>query len=79
LLKVIKGVYIKDVLCEKPDISVYQRFIKKAKNMEEEVSVITTHCGYFSYFQDEIAQALNIYDEILERTGNMRTKKGEKL
>jgi len=59
--KVVKGIYGKDIVCEKPDISVCQRFIEQAKELEVEgVRAITTSCGYFAYFQDEIADAMNI-------------------
>jgi len=59
--KVVKGVYVKDIVSKTPNISVCQRFIEAAKELEEEgVKAITTSCGYFVYFQDEIADELNI-------------------
>lgn len=59
--KVVAGVGLKDILREKPDISVCRRFVEEAKILEGEgVKAITTSCGYFVYFQDEIANAVNI-------------------
>jgi len=59
--KVVEGVRHEDIVCERPDISVCGRFIEEAKSLEEEgVRAITTSCGYFCYFQDEIADALDI-------------------
>jgi len=60
-LKVVRGIRSKDIVCEKPDISVCRRFIEQAKELEREgVRAITTSCGYFAYFQDEIADALGV-------------------
>lgn len=59
--KVVKGVYLKDIMCEKPNISVCRRYIEEAKELEEEgVRAIATSCGYFIYFQDEIADAVKV-------------------
>jgi Asp/Glu/hydantoin racemase len=59
--KVVKGVYLKDIVCEKSDISVCRRYVEEAKELEGEgVRAITTSCGYFIYFQDEIADAVNV-------------------
>lgn len=59
--KVVKGIRHEDIVCERPDISVCSRFIEEAKGLEEEgVRAITTSCGYFCYFQDEISDALSI-------------------
>lgn len=59
--KVVKGVHLEDIMCEKPDISVCRRFIEEAKELEGEgVRAITTSCGYFIYFQEEIANAVNV-------------------
>jgi aspartate/glutamate racemase len=59
--KVMEGIHIQDIVCQKPDASVCTRAIEKAKELEKEgVKAITTSCGYFIYFQDEIAQALNV-------------------
>lgn len=59
--KVVKGVHLDDILCEKPNISVCRRYIEEAKELEAEgVRAITTSCGYFIYFQDEIAEAVNV-------------------
>lgn len=61
MFRVVKGVVTEDILCEKPDESVCQRFIEEAKELEAEgVKAITTSCGYFVYFQEEIADAVNI-------------------
>jgi Asp/Glu/hydantoin racemase len=60
-LKVVTGVHLNDIMCEKPDVSICQRFIEEAKKLEGEgVRAITTSCGYFAYFQDEIAGAVNV-------------------
>jgi Asp/Glu/hydantoin racemase len=59
--KVVEGVHGEDIVCEKPDIEVCERFIEKAKELEAEgMRAITTSCGYFSYFHDEIANAVNV-------------------
>ena len=59
--KVVKGVDSKDIVCAKPDAPACQRFIEEAKILEEEgVKAITTSCGYFCYFQDEIANSVNV-------------------
>ncbi len=59
--RVVKGVDSKDIVCAKPDVSACQRFIEEAKVLEEEgVRAITTSCGYFSYFQDEITNAVHV-------------------
>ena len=59
--QVIKGVTDKDIVCSNPDVSVGQRVIEEAKILEEEgVSAIATSCGYFAYFQDEIAAAVDV-------------------
>lgn len=59
--KVVKEVYVKDIVKSKPEVSVCKRFIEAAKELEQEgVRAITTSCGYFVYFQDEIANELNI-------------------
>jgi Asp/Glu/hydantoin racemase len=59
--KTVKGVYTKDIDFKSKDPYVAQRFIKAAKELQEEgVRAITTSCGYFVYFQDEIAEALDI-------------------
>lgn len=59
--KVVKGIRHEDIVCEEPHISVCRRFIAEAKQLEEEgVRAVTTSCGYFCYFQDEIADALKI-------------------
>jgi Asp/Glu/hydantoin racemase len=59
--KVVEGVHPQDLICEKPDISVCQRYIEEAKKLEKEgVRAIIVGCGYFSYFQDEITNAVNI-------------------
>jgi Asp/Glu/hydantoin racemase len=59
--KVVEGVRGEDIVCEKPDISVCERLIEKAKELEAEgIRAITTSCGYFSYFHDEIANAVDV-------------------
>jgi Asp/Glu/hydantoin racemase len=59
--KTVKGVYTKDIDFKSKDPYVAQRFIEAAKELQEEgVRAITTSCGYFVYFQDEIAEALDI-------------------
>lgn len=59
--KIVKGIHLEDIICEKPDISVCRRYIEEAKELEAEgVRAITTSCGYFIYFQDEIAEAVNV-------------------
>ena len=59
--KVVEKIYVKDIVCEKPDQSVCKRYIEEAQALEKEgIRAITTSCGYLSYFQDEIAEALNI-------------------
>jgi Asp/Glu/hydantoin racemase len=59
--KVVKGMRHEDIVCGEPDISVCRRFIEEAKELEGEgVRAVTTSCGYFCYFQDEIADALDI-------------------
>lgn len=59
--KVAKGIYLEDIVTQKPDHSVGERFIELAKELEKEgVRAITTSCGYFIYFQDEMAEALSI-------------------
>jgi len=61
MFKIVEGSYVKDIVCEKPDISVCNRYIEEAKKLEAEgVRAITTSCGYLSYFQDEIAEAVNV-------------------
>jgi Asp/Glu/hydantoin racemase len=60
-LKVVKGVYLKDVLCKVPSFSVCQRFVDAAVELEAEgVRAITTSCGYMVYFQDELVKAVKI-------------------
>lgn len=59
--KVVEGIYVKDIVCKEPDISVCKRYIEEAKALElEGVRAITTSCGYLCYFQDEIAEAVNV-------------------
>jgi len=59
--KVIEGVTAGDIICEKPDISVLKLAVEKAKELENEgVKAITTSCGFFCYFQRELAEAVNI-------------------
>lgn len=59
--RVIKGVTDKDIVCTNPDISVGRRVIEEAKALEEEgVRAIATSCGYFAFFQDELANALHV-------------------
>jgi Asp/Glu/hydantoin racemase len=59
--KVVRGIHPDQILCKDPDISVCHRFIEAAKELEAEgVRAVTTTCGYFVYFQDEIADAVNI-------------------
>lgn len=59
--KIVKGLRLKDIMCEKPDISVCQRYIEGAKELEGEgVRAIAMGCGYLVYFQDEIADAVNV-------------------
>ena len=59
--KIVKGLRLKDIMCEKPDISVCQRYIEGAKELEGEgVRAIAAGCGYLIYFQDEIADAVNV-------------------
>jgi hypothetical protein len=61
MLRVVEGVGSEDILCEKPDISVCERFIKEAKALEADgVKAITTSCGYLAFFQEEIANAVNV-------------------
>jgi Asp/Glu/hydantoin racemase len=60
-IKTVEGIQVQDIVCEKPDTSVCQRFIEEAKTLEAEgVRAITAGCGYFSYFQDEIAEVVNV-------------------
>jgi Asp/Glu/hydantoin racemase len=59
--KVVKGVFLDEIVKRNPDFSVCQRFIEAAKELEDEgVRAITTSCGYFIYFQDELANALDV-------------------
>ena len=59
--KGVKEVYVKDIVSKKPDISVCKHFVEAARELEHEgVRAVTTSCGYFVYFQDEIANELNI-------------------
>jgi Asp/Glu/hydantoin racemase len=59
--QIVKGLRLKDIMCEKPDISVCQRYIEGAKELEREgVRAIALGCGYLIYFQDEIAGAVNV-------------------
>jgi Asp/Glu/hydantoin racemase len=59
--KVVKGVFLSEIVKQNPDYSVCQRFIEAAKELESEgVKAITTSCGYFVYFQDELANAINV-------------------
>lgn len=60
-MKTVEGIHVQDIVCEKPDMSVCRRFVEEAKMLEAEgVRAITTGCGYFSYFQEEIAEAVNV-------------------
>ena len=59
--KVVKGVFLSEIVKEKPDISVCERFIEAARELESQgVRAITTSCGYFVYFQDELSKALKV-------------------
>jgi len=59
--KVIRGIPPEHIVCRNPGISVCHRFQEAAKELEAEgVRAVTTTCGYSVYFQDEIADAVNI-------------------
>lgn len=59
--KVVKEIYAEEIVCKKPDASVCRRFIEEGRELEKDgVRAITTSCGYFIYFQDEMADALNV-------------------
>lgn len=59
--KVAKGIHVEDIVKREPNHSVCERFIELAKELEKEgVRAVTTSCGYFIYFQDEMAEAINI-------------------
>lgn len=61
MFRVVSGVVQEDILCEVPGASICRRLIEEAKELEAEgVKAITTSCGYFSYFQEEIADAVSI-------------------
>ena len=34
--KVVKGIFVKDMVCEKPDVSVCNRYIEEAKKLQDE-------------------------------------------
>jgi Asp/Glu/hydantoin racemase len=59
--KVAKGLHMEDIVRREPHPSVGRRVVDVAKELEEEgVRAVTTSCGYFIYFQDELAEALDI-------------------
>jgi hypothetical protein len=59
--KVMEGIHHEAIVCTNPDVSVCHRLVEKAKELEAEgVKAITTSCGYFSIFQDELAEAVEV-------------------
>lgn len=59
--KIVKGVTASDVVNRKPSVKTEQRIVEAAKELEEEgVRAIGTTCGYMVYFQEAMAEAVDI-------------------
>ena len=58
---VIKDAKLEDVMVKSPNMSLLDKFIEAAQQLEEEgVRAITTSCGYLAPYQYEIANSVNI-------------------
>jgi Asp/Glu/hydantoin racemase len=59
--KPAKGIRTRDIIKKKPTAETGQRYVEAAKELEKEgVKAIATNCGFTIYFQEEIANAVNI-------------------
>ena len=60
LYETVKGATVQNIL-DNPDSEFIEPFISAAKNLESNgVRAITSSCGFFALFQNELANAVNI-------------------